>query len=282
MKISFSILTYNSSKILLKCINAIIDDVNTSKIIYEINVLNNGSSDDTKDVVSNIEGKINYYENIKNMSFTNGFNTLLSKSTGKVFCMLSDDVIISKGTVNHILDYFSKKENQKTIVGPLTKLPSGKLDNIKKKKLREKDFLLGYTFLGSLIKRKNTQLDQTKRDYCDILQSSCLFFHNEIKSKYILDEDFKFYFSEDALSIKLDSYDCKFLYETDINVFHFHKYATKKIKNVKTNTIYTKDSITYSRKFLNPYFHYLIFMPLNRITYLLKYIKWLLNPSHYV
>ena len=47
MKVSISILTYNSAEVVSECIDSVLINL-SNKIEYEINVLNNGSSDNTK------------------------------------------------------------------------------------------------------------------------------------------------------------------------------------------------------------------------------------------
>ena len=72
MKVSISVLTYNSVEVVSECIDSILFNL-SNKIEYEINVLNNGSSDNTKEIVLSKKGNINYYENVKNESFTKSF-----------------------------------------------------------------------------------------------------------------------------------------------------------------------------------------------------------------
>ena len=63
MKISISVLTYNSSETMSECLDSLLlecDKQNTG-FNYEINILNNGSNDDTKKVIHSKKGKINYY-----------------------------------------------------------------------------------------------------------------------------------------------------------------------------------------------------------------------------
>lgn len=281
MKLSFSVLTFNSSKVLSQCIDIILSKLVHSNIEYELNILNNGSTDDTKEIIFSKHGNINYYENKVNQSFTYGFNFLLSRACGDIYCMMSDDVILEGDLVQYIIEYYLTGVNNKVVLAPKSILPNGNLDRINKKELSEIDLLFGYTILGNFIKRTNAELDQSKSYTAEVIQDSCLFFTEDIKSDFVFDESYKFYFTEDSLSISLREKGIILRYDTEIAVKHFLKQATKKVKNTKINTIYMKDCITYSRKNLNLFFHFFIFCPLMTLTYAIRYFKWVFNQNDY-
>jgi GT2 family glycosyltransferase len=281
MKLSFSVLTFNSSNVLSQCIDTILLKLINYNIEYELNILNNGSTDDTKKVILSKSGNINYYENEVNKSFTNGFNFLLSRACGDIYCMMSDDVILEDDIIQYIINFYSSNVNNHVVLAPKSILPNGNLDRINKKELSEIDLLFGYTILGNFIKRTNADLNQTKSCTAEVIQDSCLFFTEKIKTDFVFDEDYKFYFTEDSLSIGLREKGFALRYDVEISVKHFLKQATKKVKNTKINTIYMKDCITYSRKNTNLIFHFFIFCPLMLLTYAVRYIKWVFNKNDY-
>lgn len=282
MIISFSILTYNSSLVLKENIEKLHKALKNLKVENEINILNNGSMDNTEEIIlemmKNIE--LNYYKNEKNQTFTKSFNKLLNTAIGDVFCIMSDDICINSETVNYVLKFFQDEKNQTTIIAPKTILESGKLDRINKMQLSELDLLKNFTLLGNILNSDNP-LDQEKSCFAEVVQDSCLFIHKNALKDFLFDEDFKFYFTEDSLSRELRSKNYKLYYCSDIFVNHGLKKATKTIKNTKVNTIYMKDCWTYSRKYCNPLFHWIIFTPAMIITFLARYIKWYFNSNDY-
>ena len=282
MKIIFYILTYNSSEVLSNCIDSVLQQVNLLSVDYEINILNNGSVDNTKDLILSKIGNINYFENKTNMSFTYGFNRLFSSDTdGDIYCMMSDDVILESDIVNYCIQYYNKPINLKNIIGPKSILPNGHLDRINKKELNEIDLLFGYTIIGTFYKKRSAEYNQNYSCNAEVLQDSCLFFSSLAKPFFRFDEKYKFYFTEDSLSISLRKAGFILRYETEIYVTHFLKQATKKVKNTKINTIYMKDCMTYSRYNSNPLFHFIIFLPLMILTFCIKYFKWVLFKEDY-
>jgi hypothetical protein len=195
--------------------------------------------------------------------------------------MMSDDVILEGEIVQYIIAYYSLGVNKSVVLAPKSILTNGNLDRINKKELSEIDLLFGYTIIGNFIKRTNAELDQTKSCSAQVVQDSCLFFSANIKSDFVFNEAYKFYFTEDSLSISLRQKGFILRYETEISVKHFLKQATKKVKNTKINTIYMKDCITYSRKNCNLFFHFFIFCPLMALTFFLRYFKWVFNQNDY-
>lgn len=284
MKISISVLTYNSSKTMSECLDSLLLECNKqhTSFDYEINILNNGSNDDTKKVIHSKKGKINYYENKLNQSFTKSFNYLLSKSDGDYYCMTSDDIIFSNGIIKYMNEFYSDIKNKHVVTAPKSFLPNLKLDRINKKELKEKDLILNFTILGNILMLKDEGLDQYNTVNSQVLQDSCLFFSDSIKPNFYFDERFKFYFTEDVLCKHLKNNNYVLLYNTEVSVKHYLKVATKKSKNTKMNMIYFKDCITYSSIYSNKLFHYILFLPLIYITIFLKYIKWTINPKRYV
>lgn len=284
MKISFSILTFNSCEVLRESIRAVLDSIENHDISYELNILNNGSTDDTDNIVNSFQGNINYFKNEVNQSFTKGFNFLLKNSDehSDVFCMMSDDIIINKSVTNYLIEFFSKDENKNTIIGPQSILPNKSFDKINKKRLDKIDLLFGFTILGNIIKIRSTHLSQDETCFAEVLQDSCLFFSKSAKNDFYFDEDYKFYFTEDSLSAHLIKHNFTLKYVTEINVKHYLKQATKKMKNTKMNLIYFRDCKMYSKKNTNFLFNYLIFVPIMNFTIIIKYLKWKFNSKHYV
>lgn len=287
MKISFNLLTFNSSSVLKESIFAILDSVSTNHIPefkYELNILNNGSTDNTESTIRAFQGNINYFRNETNKSFTSGFNFLLKNASPDfdIYCMMSDDIILNEKAIYYLIDFYSLDENKKIIIAPKSLLPNKTLDKINKKKLDKIDLLFGFTILGNLLKIRNEHLSQEFTCFSEVVQDSCLFFSRDVKNEFYFDEDYKFYFTEDSLSNHLISKNFLLKYETEIQVEHYLKQATKKIKNTKMNLIYFRDCKTYSKKNNNFIFHYFLFVPIMNFTILLKYFKWKYNSKHYV
>lgn len=102
--LSIIIPTYNSSKYIIRCINSIISQ--STKLEYEIIVVNDGSTDNTEEVLSNIGDNrvICYHKKNGGVSIARNFG--MEKSNGEYLTFIDSDDYISKNyfsTIEHLL-----------------------------------------------------------------------------------------------------------------------------------------------------------------------------------
>ena len=94
--ISIIIVTYNSAKVIVQCIDSIIK--NSGDIKYEILVVDNGSTDDTNQLIDKTYGSIvRLFSGHGNIGFAGGNNLGMNKAKGKYFFLINPD------TIKHIL-----------------------------------------------------------------------------------------------------------------------------------------------------------------------------------
>lgn len=105
MDISVIIPTHNRSQSLTRAIDSILQD--NIKSEYEIVVVDNNSKDDTKLVISNYKSNVNYYFE-PNTSFSKARHTGAKNAKGDILLYIDDDVIISQGSIDKIVEIFVK------------------------------------------------------------------------------------------------------------------------------------------------------------------------------
>jgi len=91
--VSIVIVTYNSSEYIKVCLESLL------AITYkphEIVVMDNSSTDNTKDILSKYEGKINIFSS-KNVGFAEGVNKAVRKAEGKYVFLINPDTKVSQG-----------------------------------------------------------------------------------------------------------------------------------------------------------------------------------------
>jgi GT2 family glycosyltransferase len=109
MKISIVIVTYNSSSSIEETLKSIV--LSKTNIDYEVIVVDNNSSDNTKNIVKNYEKE---YKNIRllalesNIGFSKANNRGAQVSCGEFILILNPDVIIVDYTLDQILTEFHK------------------------------------------------------------------------------------------------------------------------------------------------------------------------------
>ena len=101
------LLSYNSRNYLEQFLPGLIE--NTPKE-YPIVVVNNGSTDDTEDFLSEHYPELRVITILKNKGFTNGYVESLSQIESDHYCLLSSDVEVSPGWTEAVMKVFAEDE----------------------------------------------------------------------------------------------------------------------------------------------------------------------------
>ena len=118
--VSIIIVTYNSAKVIVQCIDSIIK--NSGDIKYEILVIDNGSTDDTSQLIDKTYGsKVSLFSGHGNIGFAGGNNLGMSKAKGKHFFLINPDTIMHIHCLQSLVKYANKN--------PLTGIIAPKLLN---------------------------------------------------------------------------------------------------------------------------------------------------------
>lgn len=112
-KVSIIILNYNTKELLRNCIDSIIK---STKINYEIIVVDNGSTDDSVQMIEENYKEIVLIKNKSNLGFSAGNNKARTKVKGKFVLFLNSDTIIKEDSIDKSVAYFENLSN----VGALT------------------------------------------------------------------------------------------------------------------------------------------------------------------
>jgi glucosyl-dolichyl phosphate glucuronosyltransferase len=116
MDISVIIPTHNRSESLKRAIGSILQDTIESE--YEIVVVDNNSSDDTKASVLIYESKVNYFFE-PNTSFTRARHTGAENAQGDILLYIDDDVIVLPGSIDKIVETFNKYPECGVVAGKI-------------------------------------------------------------------------------------------------------------------------------------------------------------------
>lgn len=107
--ISIVIPTYNRKDVLAMCLHALGEQV--CDYVYEIIIIDDGSTDGTCDVVKNIQKKskinIRYYAQ-KNKGPASARNIGVKYAEGKVILFLGDDIIVTPALLDHHIEFHHK------------------------------------------------------------------------------------------------------------------------------------------------------------------------------
>ena len=130
--ISFVILTWNSERYIVNCLDSIISKCEEEDILYEIITIDNGSTDGTLSILNSYEARYpHHFSKIllpKNMGTTYPRNLGLKKGTGDYFCLLDSDTKILCGSLSQTIKLLDKGSDI-GIIAPQLLLPNGKIQN---------------------------------------------------------------------------------------------------------------------------------------------------------
>ena len=111
--LTIGIPTYNRSNYLDKCLAAFYSEITPLANLVNIYVSDNGSTDDTRDVVNKYISmglNIQYNRHDQNMGTEFNFLSLYEKAATKYFWLFSDDDLVVPGVLSQLLLALNKKE----------------------------------------------------------------------------------------------------------------------------------------------------------------------------
>jgi GT2 family glycosyltransferase len=113
--LSIIIVTWNTAQITKNCI----DSINThlaGKLSYEIIVADNGSEDNTKELISRLDHVI-YFNTGANLGFSKANNLAAQKSNSDLLFFLNSDMELVDSSLLDMIDYYQKNSNI-GLIGP--------------------------------------------------------------------------------------------------------------------------------------------------------------------
>lgn len=122
-QVSIVIPMYNNDKLTIECLTSILR--HTKDISYEVIVIDDGSDEKTKDMLSQI-GNITYLRSPENLGFLLSCNRAAEKARGEFVLILNNDVQVTDDWLSPLVETFFKYENVGA-VAPKILFPDGRL-----------------------------------------------------------------------------------------------------------------------------------------------------------
>jgi len=278
IKLSVCVLSFEGKDVLEECLSSIYAQKGNFEL--EVIVTDNGSTDGTHRMVESNFPSVRLYVNKQNKSFTSCYNSMIKASHGSLVAIVSNDIVFEDiRCFEKIISIFSENKNI-GMVAPKSIRPDGTVDIIRKAKQTFYDILKNYTLLGIALTKLNGNnlketLNQEESGYSEVLQDSSIFINKSaININSAFNENLKFYYTEDQLSLDIKRRGFGLCYTVDTQVYHHHQYTMKKAGKVRNYSIYFKDAMQYSYIFHNKILVLCLLYPLAGITYLLRIIYW--------
>jgi glycosyltransferase involved in cell wall biosynthesis len=116
IKISFVIPAYNEEKFIFDCINSVIQQIKKYKISYEIIVVNNNSTDKTREIASKFKEVKLVDEYRQGLTFARQAGFL--NSSGELIANIDADTRLTDNWIGVVLEEFEKNKNLIALSGP--------------------------------------------------------------------------------------------------------------------------------------------------------------------
>ncbi|MFH1461117.1 MAG: glycosyltransferase family 2 protein [Patescibacteria group bacterium] len=125
--VSINLLAWNGQKYIKKCLDSVFEQTYPN---LEINIIDNGSKDNTPDYFKNLPDQPNLRiaYNSQNIGFAAGHNQLIKRSQGKFILCLNQDVILDKDFIKEAIRLFNQDEKIGAIQGKLLRWQKEYLD----------------------------------------------------------------------------------------------------------------------------------------------------------
>lgn len=127
-EISVIIVNYNTKELIEHCIKSII--VNTIDIDYEIIIVDNASTDESKIYLTDRFKEIKWIQSAQNLGFGKANNLGVKHAEGKYIFLLNPDTILQNNAILLFRDFLSKQDSGKVgIIGGYLTDKENKLNN---------------------------------------------------------------------------------------------------------------------------------------------------------
>lgn len=246
--LSIQLVNFNTAEYLMDCLKTISNNLKGSNLSFEINILDNNSSDKFFRDFANLERFISFLSEIgirdktsiyfsdKNLGYGGGHNLLAKKShNAKFLLLLNTDILIQEpGAIEKLLCRIEKDKEIK-VIGPQLYNLKGQTqlwDHGESRGVLAK--ILNELGLGVCLKRKKESISSWVSGAVFLIRKSTF---DEIGG---FDENFFLYKEEEDLCLRIRRQDrkSKILYYPEVSICHIGSVIAKKSKFFKKSYQY--------------------------------------------
>lgn len=123
-KVSIIVITHNAEEHLSRSVDSILKETRGGKV--EIRLVDNGSSDRTREIATSLLTPNNCIFQENNLGFSKALNIGIKKTTGEYILVMNPDVFLEKGALRNLTCYLDEHPNV-AAVGPKHHYPDGRL-----------------------------------------------------------------------------------------------------------------------------------------------------------
>ena len=241
MDLSIIIVNYDTLELTQQCINSVRD--NTHGIEYEIIVVDNASTDGSREIMAEQEG-ILFIESGGNLGFGRANNLGAQQATGRYLLMLNSDTIVVNNILGRMVERFDRQPLEVACLGSL--LVHGD---------RKPSYSFGY-FVDwrdeFRIKKegKNNTVIVNDQEEVDYVSGADLFVRKEVADKIgLFDPDFFMYYEDMELGYRYKKNGYSSVIVNEKGIIHLEGASSN--SSYRKVCIITRSYMAYLRKTLN-------------------------------
>lgn len=236
MKLSIVIVSYNVKELLIKCLESI--EKAAKNIDHEVIVVDNDSRDETVPLIQEKFNKIKLIANKNNLGFSKANNQGIKISKGEYILILNPDTELLTDTLDKMLNFMDKLDDNVGITTCKVELPNGQLDKDCRRsfptpwralthfsglsKIFKKTKLFDSYYIGYLPTSEQIEVDACVGAFMLIRAKA-------LKDTGYFDENFFFYGEDLDLCYRMKDKGYKILYTPITKILHY-KGASSGIK----------------------------------------------------
>jgi N-acetylglucosaminyl-diphospho-decaprenol L-rhamnosyltransferase len=255
MRLSVVICNYNTRDALAGALESL--QATLADVAYEIIVVDNASRDGSAALVRERFPGVNVIESGANLWFTGGNNLGLRAAQGDYVWILNPDVIVHPHAAQTMIAYLDSHPEAGAVTGRMI-FRDGTLQRTTSRLAAYSDLLLGYTFLGVLLKpwrdrrRRIMWYADWGRDSdrpIEVAPDSNLMVRRPILDQIdYFDEQLKLYFTEDDICYRIRQTGHEVVYVAGATIVHDEHASTSQVQRLATH-VYFNDLIAFTRKY---------------------------------
>lgn len=239
---SIIIVTYNNLKCTQRCIESIFEK--TAYFSYEIIIVDNNSTDNTRRYLLKLHDKHNNIKiilNKENLGFAKANNIGISEASGEYLIILNNDTVVTQGWLSGLIKHLDRNPTL-GLLGPVT----NSISNRAKIKV---DYTKIEDMENFAIKYRNAHLNELYTDI-NVLAMFCLALRREVYEDIgPLDETFTVgMFEDDDYSYRAIKKGYEIACAEDVFIHHYGGASFFKLKNKEYVAIFEKNKAIFENK----------------------------------
>lgn len=274
------IVSWKVKNLLKECLTSIFQE--TSKIDFEVIVIDNGSWDGTVEMVAEDFLKVRIVSNLRNRGFARACNQGIKQAQGSYILLLNPDTVIVERALEKMVEFMNSHQDV-GIAGCQLLNSDWSLQPSVRKFPNFFDHLVMMFKLHHLIKLNRylmTNFDYQKEQDVDQLMGAFFIINRKVIEKIgLFDEGYHIWFEEVDYCARVKKAGFKVVYTPSAKIIHFSGKSFAQTLRIKSQWNFSKSKLRYIRK-NQSFLIFLTVLFLTPLSLLLSLLFSLISPKN--